>query len=263
VKTLAAYPTLLRVGFAAAVAYRTEMLVWMLTMTMPFVSLALWSAVAAEAPVGRFDQKNFVAYFLATIVVRQLSGSWVVWEIIQEIKSGALTSRLLKPIHPLVVYSADNLAATPLRVLFAAPLAFVGMASGGAALPREPRIIAAFVLSLLGAWIITFFVMVIVGSLSFFMESSTSIFDIWLALFMLLSGYLVPLELFPSWVRNVADVLPFRYTLGFPVEILIGMSSDADIARGLAIQLAYGGGAAIAALLLWRAGVRRFGAFGG
>jgi len=262
-KALSAYPTLLRVGFAGAVAYRTEMLVWMLTMTMPFVSLALWSAVAADVPVGRFDQKSFVAYFLATIVVRQLSGSWVVWELIQEIKSGALSSRLLKPIHPLVVYSAGNIAAIPLRVLFAAPIAFVAMASGGAKLPHEPHVVAAFLLSLFGAWVITFFVMVIVGSLSFFIESSMSIFEIWLAFFMLLSGYLVPLELFPSWVRAVADVLPFRYTLGFPVEVLIGMSDDAAIARGLAIQLAYGGGSAVVALVLWRAGIRRFGAFGG
>ena len=245
-KLLSAYPTLLRVGFAGAVAYRTEMLVWMLTMTMPFVSLALWSAVAADVPVGRFDQKSFVAYFLGTIVVRQLSGSWIVWELIQEIKSGALASRLLKPMHPLVVYSAENVAAVPLRALFAAPLALIGIASGGASLPREPHVIAAFLLSLFGAWVITFFVMVIVGCLSFFIESSMSIFEIWLALFMILSGYLVPLELFPGWVRDLADVLPFRYTLGFPVEILIGMSNDAAIA-----------------LALWRVGVRRYGAFGG
>jgi ABC-2 type transport system permease protein len=263
VRALSAYPTLLRVGFAGAVAYRAEMLVWMLTMTMPFVSLALWSAVAQGGPVGRFDQKNFVAYFVSTILVRQLSGSWVVWEMIQDIKSGALASRLLKPIHPLVVYSAENIAAIPLRVLFSAPLAAIAIASGGAALPREPRHVAAFFLSLFGAWVITFFVMVVVGSLSFFIESSMSIFDIWLAFFMLLSGYLVPLELFPSWARDIAEVLPFRYTLGFPVEILIGMSDDAAIARGLAVQGAYGLGSAALALTMWRAGVRRFGAFGG
>jgi ABC-2 type transport system permease protein len=262
-RILSAYPTLLRIGFANAVAYRTEMLVWMLTMTMPFVSLALWSAVAESVPVGRFDQKSFVAYFLATIVVRQLCGAWVVWELIQEIKSGALTSRLLKPIHPLVVYSADNIAAIPLRALFAAPLALIGITSGGTALPHEPHRVVALFLSLFGAWFITFFVMVIIGCLSFFMESSASIFDIWIACFMILSGYLVPLELFPSWVRGVAEVLPFRYTLGFPVEILIGMSSDAAIARGLVIQLAYGCGSAAMALALWRSGVRRFGAFGG
>jgi len=62
-----AYPTLLRVGLAEAVAYRAEMLVWMLTTTMPLVSLALWSAVAETAPVGRFSQQGFAAYFLATL----------------------------------------------------------------------------------------------------------------------------------------------------------------------------------------------------
>ena len=36
---------------------------------------------------------------------------------------------------------------------------------------------------------------------------------------MILSGYLIPLELLPSWTRAIADALPFRYTLAFPVEI--------------------------------------------
>lgn len=260
---LSAYPTLLRVGFAGAVAYRAEMLVWMLTMTMPLVSLALWSAVSQAAPVGRFGQSDFVAYFLATVVVRQLSGSWVVWELIQDIKSGSLANRLLKPIHPLVAYSADNLAAIPLRAVLVLPIAVVIMVSGAGRLPTEPRLIAAFLISLLGAWLITFFVMAIVGSLSFFMESSSSIFEIWLACFMLLSGYLVPLELFPGWVRDAAYFLPFRYTLGFPVEILIGMSPPGEIGRGLLVEGAYVVVSFVTAIALFRAGLRRFAAFGG
>ena len=258
-----AYPTLLRIGFAAAVAYRAEMFVWMLTMTMPFVSLALWSAVSASAPVGRFGPETFAAYFLATVVVRQLAGSWVVWEIIQEIKSGTLAGRLLKPIHPLYAYSAENVAALPMRAVFAAPLAILGIASGGGHLPKDAPHIAAFCLSLFGAWVITFFLMVMIGALSFFMESSSSIFEVWLAGFMLLSGYLVPLELFPSWMRTLADALPFRYTLGFPVEVLIGVSDDRAIAHGLSMQAIYAVVSAAGALTMWNVGVRRYGAFGG
>jgi len=263
VKALRAYPTLLRVGFAGAVAYRAEMLIWMLTMTMPLVSLALWSAVSRTAPVGRFGQQEFAIYFLATIVVRQLTGSWVVWELIQEIKSGTLATRLLKPIHPLIAYSAENIAALPLRALFALPLAVIGLASGGAHLPHSPIAIGALLLSLVGAWCITFFVMAIIGMLSFFVESSSSIFEVWLACFMLLSGYLLPLELFPGWVRTLANVLPFRYTLGFPVEVLIGVATPSEIAQGLAVQWGYAAASFLVAIALWRAGVRRFGAFGG
>ncbi len=85
----------------------------------------------------------------------------------------------------------------------------------------------------------------------------------WLGCFMLLSGYLVPLELFPSWARTLTYALPFRYTLGFPVEILIGTSSAEELGHGLAVQWTYCAASCALALVVWRAGVRRFGAFGG
>ena len=65
-----AFPTLLRIGVAEVVAYRAEFLVWILTTNMPLVMLALWHAVAADGPVGRFDQTQFTAYYLGVLVVR-------------------------------------------------------------------------------------------------------------------------------------------------------------------------------------------------
>ncbi len=51
---LRAVQTMIRIGFVEALAYRAEMLVWILATTMPLVMLALWHAVAREAPIGRF-----------------------------------------------------------------------------------------------------------------------------------------------------------------------------------------------------------------
>ena len=259
-----AYPTLLRVGLAGAVAYRAEMVVWMLTTTMPLVSLALWSAVAATGPVGRFNQQRFGAYFLAMLVVRQLTGSWLVWALNMEIKSGTLSQRLLRPIHPLVSYSAENLSAVPLRALISAPIAVIAiLVVEPGALPHTPGRIALVLVSLVGAWAITFFTMALIGALAFFIESSTAIFEIWLVAFGLLSGYLVPLELLPSWLQRISDVLPFRYTLAFPVEALLGLLPPGAALTNLAVQWAYVIGSAAAALVVWRAGIKRFGAFGG
>jgi len=261
VNVLKAYPTLLRVGFAAALAYRAELIVWMLTTTMPLVSLAIWSAVAQEAPVGRYGPGEFVGYFLAALVVRQVTGSWLVWEMNQEIRQGTLSQRLLKPMHPLWVYSSENLAALPLRALLCLPVVVVALVY--ADITRSGPLLAVFFASLLGAWLINFFTMATIGSLAFFLESSTSVFEIWLITFMLLSGYVVPLELFPGWVRGVAEALPFRYTLGFPVEVVIGLSTPSAALRGLAVQWTYAAASAVVAILVFRAGVRRHGAFGG
>jgi ABC-2 type transport system permease protein len=50
-----AFPTLFRVGLAEMIAYRAEFIIWILTTNMPLVMMALWTAVAPEGPVGRFD----------------------------------------------------------------------------------------------------------------------------------------------------------------------------------------------------------------
>jgi ABC-2 type transport system permease protein len=259
-----AYPTLLRVGFAGAVAYRAEMLVWMLTTTMPLVSLALWSAVAAAAPVGRFTPTRFAGYFLVTLVVRQLTGSWLVWEMNQDIRSGALSQRLLKPVHPLVAYSAENLSALPLRAALSLPLTVLTLVVvEPGALPSSPLQLAVLLVSLLGAWLINFLTMATIGTLAFFLESSTAVFEVWLIGFMLLSGYLVPLELFPTWLRDVSAMLPFRSMLAFPVEVLTGMIEGRAMLHDLVVQWAWVGGTGATALLGWRVGLRRFAAFGG
>src|SRR6202165_4633112 len=114
---------MLRVGLAEAVAYRAEFVVWLLSTNLPLVMLALWTAVARDAPVGRFGQRDFVAYFLAALVVRLMTGAWVIWEVNQEIRQGTLAFRLLRPVHPLLAYACENVAAMALRVVLSLPVA--------------------------------------------------------------------------------------------------------------------------------------------
>lgn len=259
-----AYPAMLRAGLAGALAYRAEMLVWMLTTTMPLVSLALWSAVAENGPVGTFSQRDFAVYFIAVLLVRQLSSSWLVWELNTEIKSGALAQKLLRPVHPLWYYSAENLGALPLRVVLCAPLVILSVVLFDALpLPRSASGALVFALALVGSWLINFFTMALVGALAFFVESSVAIFEIYTLGFMVFSGYLVPLALFPPGIRAIAEVLPFRYVIAFPVEIATGALQGSAMLKPLAIQWAFVAGAALGALLVFRAGIRRFGAFGG
>lgn len=259
-----AYPAMLRAGLAGAIAYRAEMLVWMLTTTMPLVSLSLWSAVAEGGDVGQYSQRDFAVYFIAVLIVRQLTSSWVVWELNWEIRQGVLAQRLLKPVHPLVYHSASNLGALPLRVALCAPLVVLSAALVDAwPLPRGAGAAVLFCAALAGAWAINFFVMSLVGALAFFVESSVGIFELYVLGFVVLSGYVVPLDLFPPGVRAVTEWLPFRYTIAFPVELATGALTAREALRQLAIQWAFVAGLAVSAILVFRAGVRRFAAFGG
>jgi ABC-2 type transport system permease protein len=263
-RTARALPTMLRVGLAEAVAYRAEFVVWLLSTNMPLVMLALWTAVARDAPVGRFGQREFVAYFLAALVVRLMTGAWVIWEVNQEIKSGTLAFRLLRPVHPLLAYACENVAAMPLRVVLSLPVALTLLFTlGGSHLTRDPLLWALFPITVVGAWLITFLAMSIVGALAFWIESAGSVFEIWMGLFGVFSGYLVPLELFPGWVTQLARALPFRYMLAFPVEMIIGLESRSRALAELSVQWLFVGLLLLGALGAWRLGLRRFAAFGG
>lgn len=263
-RTLRAIPTLLRVGFAEAVSYRAELLVWLLSTTMPLVMLALMSAVAREGPIGRFGQADLTAYYLAALLVRLLTGAWVIWEVNFEIRQGTLAYRLLRPIHPLVAYACENVGAFPLRLAVAIPLAAGAfLAAGPAHVTQDPLLLAAFPLAIVGAWLITFLAMAIIGALAFYVESSGSLFEVWLGLFGVFSGYLIPLELFPGWLATAARFLPFRYMLAFPVEMVTGLTPRGAALLELGIQWLFVVALALAARATWRLGLRRFAAYGG
>jgi ABC-2 type transport system permease protein len=102
----------------------------------------------------------------------------------------------------------------------------------------------------------------LLGSLAFFVDSAMGPFELWIGVHALFSGYLIPLEVLGR-VGVVANVLPFRFMLAFPVETLVGLLSPRDALRQLVAQWLYVGVTGVLALRVWRAGVRRYGAFGG
>jgi len=265
--TARAVPTLLRVGFAGAVAYRAEMLVWVLATTMPLVMLALWTEVAREGAggvIGRYGQSGFTAYFLGAFIVRQLTGCWAFYEMNFEIRQGTLGMRLLRPVHPLAAFAVENVAAVPMRALVSLPVAIAAVAVlEPHAMTRDPVQWALWVASVLGAWAITLLVNLAVGCSAFFIEQSLKVMELWLVLYFVLSGYTIPLDLFSPKVRAALDWLPFRYQLGFSVDVMTGAIGHAEAAALLGRQWAWVAAMAGVTALLWRRGLARFAAYGG
>jgi len=261
---LRAFPTLFRVGFAEMVAYRTEFLIWILTTNMPLVMMGLWTAVASEGPVGRFGKDRFVAYYLATLIVRLLTSTWMVWELTMEIRQGTLAARLLRPLHPLLAYLAQHLAAVPLRALIT--LAADAGTGAGVRAPahRQRSASSRRAPAVSGRGLADPFLddgdRRIAGAVRG--QRHRRVRDL-AGLHFLLSGYLIPLELLPGWVARIANVLPFRYTLSFPVETVIGLHPAGRLLHDLGIQWLYVVALLVTTLAVWRAGMRRFVAFGG
>ncbi|MCA9488747.1 MAG: ABC-2 family transporter protein [Myxococcales bacterium] len=260
---LRALPDLFRVSFAGVVAYRAEMVIWILTSTMPLIMLAMWNAVVEEAPLMGFGPTEITRYFAATLVVRQLTSSWLLWEMNQEIRTGALSMKLLRPMHPLWVHAADTLAAMPTRLVVLLPmvLALVAWRPELLTLP-DPWSLALFVPSVFLAWLLGFLVQASFACLAFWLEQTQGLFGMWFGAWMLLSGYLAPLEMFPERAQTWLAVLPFRGMLAAPVGLLSGSTDLGTALADLGTQLAWVAVGFVVVGALWRRGLVRYGAYG-
>ena len=260
-RLVTAWPTLWRVAAADMLAYRAEMVIWILSATMPLVMLALWDAASAEGPLEGFGQADFARYFAVTLVVRQLTGAWIVWELNYNIRQGGLSPQLLRPLNPLWFNLASTLAALPWRMLVLAPL-LVGLWwwRPDVWFWPEPGRLAAFALSVFLAFLLSWLVQCLMGLLAFWFEQSLGFFSVYFAVWALSSGYVVPLALLPAWLRGAFAWLPFYGTLGAPVGILTGAESSPGGA--LLVQLGWVAALALATVFTWKRGIVRYGAVG-
>ena len=258
-RVVTALPSIQRVAMAGIVAYRAEMVIWVLSATLPLVMLALWNAASAGGPIGGYGQVEFARYFTVNLVVRQLTGAWIVWELNWSIRKGELSPKLLRPMNPLVFNMAETLAALPFRALVIVPLA-------GALLAWRPEIawwpgvegVIFFLPSVVCAFACAWLTQALFGMLAFWYEQSMGFWTAYFAIWSLCGGYFVPLDLFPDALVGVVRVLPFYCTLGAPIDILLGTTGPGT----LLLQLGWVLALAVLARFTWRAGIRRYGAVG-
>jgi ABC-2 type transport system permease protein len=100
------------------------------------------------------------------------------------------------------------------------------------------------------------------GALAFFVDQSLGLYNAWFALWSILSGYLFPLEMAPASVVPILELLPFRSMLAVPTEIAAGQLRGAPSLQAVALQAAWLVVFILIARAVWRAGVRRYEAFG-
>ena len=258
-----ATPDLVRISVARHVAYRSELTIWVLTAVLPLIMLMLWDAVAADGPVAGFGRDEMARYFAAALIVRQFTGAWLIWEINHEIRTGGMSTRLLRPFNVFYPYAVWMLTAMPFRAVILAPVVAV-LVLWRPELVASPSglSLALFVISLALAWLMNFLIQALFGIFSFWIDKSDGLFGVWFAAYSLLSGYVAPLAVFPASWRPVLDVLPFRGLLAVPVELLGGFLDPADAIDDLALQAGWCMFFGMIATWAWGRGVRRYGAFG-
>jgi len=255
---------LMRATWASWLQYRSFFFVlafgWMIP---PLIYLLVWSTAASQNPVGGLTRGEFVAYYLVLILVNQVTYAQTNWTVGDLIRYGQMNRLLMRPLSPLYDTLSSEIAGKVVYLVFDLPIVI------GLGLILHPELhpslgeICAFVPALALAWLLRFFWGYWLALLAFWATRADALLAVQDALVFLLAGQVAPVPLLPGGMRLLANWLPFRYMLGFPVEILTGQVDAAGLAAGFIVQIGWLALAAALTAALWRAGLRRYSAIGG
>jgi ABC-2 type transport system permease protein len=233
---------------------------WMIP---PLIYLFVWSTAAGEGQVGGLTRGAFAGYYLVLILVNQITYSQTNWTVGDVIRMGNLNAWLLRPLPPLYNAFASEMAGKLVYMVFVVPIAALLAVLLRPELHPEPGGVPLFAFALTLAWALRFFWGLWIALLAFWATRADALLAVQDALVFLLAGVVAPMALLPDALQQAATYLPFRYMIGFPVEIITGQLSPGELAAGFAIQVGWLAVALGLTLWVWRAGLRRYSAIGG
>ena len=259
------YATVARTAVISQFQYRVANYFYMIGMVAePVIYLVVWSTIARQqgGEVGGFTPGQFAAYYIVWTLVRNMNIIFTPYGWEERIRQGELSGMLLRPIHPIhwdlgyfagwkfVVIILWLPIAAVLSILFQPELSF------------RPIDVAVFAVAIWGAYLIRSVNYWVLGMVTFWTTRVGPIFELVITAELLLSGRLVPLSLMPDWAQRLADVLPFKWTFGFPIEALVGHLPESQLLGGLAMQALWIAIGSIGVAIVWRFAIRRYSAVG-
>ena len=255
-----------QVNWAEQWQYRANLIMYLLYwLVSPIIYLAVWTSIAnSKGSVNGFTANDFITYYMTLLIVDQITSNIVIHTFAYKIQDGSLSSELIRPIHPMLMNAlVNNIAFKVLFILGLIPIWIVlallfkpdfASLTGQGILLAIPAMMIGFLIGFLLSAAIT--------SLAFWTTRVYSIHEFYYALMLLFSGQFVPLTLMPKLIQELAVYLPFQIQIYFPIQLILGRLSTAQIVQGyivagvwLVLSIAFFN-------WVWRNGVKKYSAVG-
>lgn len=255
-----------QVNWAEQWQYRANLIMYLFYwLVSPIIYLAVWTSIANQkGDVNGFTANDFVTYYMLLLITDQMTSNIVIHIFAYKIQDGTLSGELIKPIHPVLTNTLTvNIANKVINITGLIPIWGIlfliyrpdfSQASLSGILLSIPAMILGFFISYLLSATLTI--------LAFWTTRVYSIYEFYFALLALFSGQFVPLTLMPQLIQNIARYLPFQLFIYYPIQLVLGKLSTAQIIEGYGMAATWLGVSLVLFNQVWRAGVKRYSAVG-
>ncbi|WP_405780457.1 ABC transporter permease [Streptomyces sp. NBC_00859] len=229
-------------GFRRFATYRVATAAGVFTNTvfgfiLAYTYIALWD----ERPhLGGYDQAQALTYVWlgqAMLTTMAMVGGGLEEELIERIRTGDVAIDLYRPADLQLWWMAGDLGRAGFQLLGrgVAPMA-LGALAFRLALPSDPFVWLAFAVSLLLGVIVSFAIRYLVALSAFWLMDGAGVAQIAGISGMFFSGMLLPLNLFPGALGEIARLLPWSVLLQVPADILLGKRTGWGLLTAYAFQ---------------------------
>ncbi|MGZ4488787.1 MAG: ABC transporter permease [Nocardioides sp.] len=185
-------------------------------------------------------------------------------DIAERIKDGQVVVDFLRPLD----VQAASITTEVGQALFALlprglPSVAIGILVVGMDLPSSAGGYLLGAVSLLLAIVVSATTVYLVAAAGFWLVETRGLQVLYMVVSGFLAGLFVPIDLFPTWLRLLAEGTPFPSMMMTPVAVLSGRTTGLDAVGLVGVQLLWLAGTALAGHLMTRAGRHRLEVQGG
>ena len=260
------FQRLWQVNWAEQWQYRANLIMYLLYwLVSPIIYLAVWTSIAnSKGSVNGFTANDFVTYYMTLLIVDQVTSNIVIHTFAYKVQDGTLAGELIRPIHPMLTNAlVNNIAFKALTIIGFIPIwiiLFFLYKPDYSHLTLTGILIA--IPAMIMGFLVGFLLSAAITSLAFWTTRVYSIHEFYYAMILLFSGQFVPLPLMPKLIQDVAQYLPFQLLIYFPIQLILGKLSSAQIIQGYVMGTIWLIVAISVFNWIWRNGVKRFSAVG-
>ncbi len=122
---------------------------------------------------------------------------------------------------------------------------------------------AAFVFSLIMAFLLGFFMDACIGLVGFWFLEVSSLLFVYMLLNFFLSGHMFPLDLIPQPWGYIVDFLPLKYLAYFPAAVFLGKVPEDQLVWELGLEVFWLVVLILLAKWMYWKGLQRYSGYGG
>jgi len=187
-----------------------------------FIFAGLWKTTFLVTGTDTLNGLTFanLLWYLMMAETIELGRPRINRVISEQVKNGEVAYILSKPYNFILYHFSFGLGDSLLRIIMniIVGVLITWLLAGP---PPSPLGWVMALTAMIGAWLLHFCMMALIGLAAFLVEETNSFELVYQKMVFVLGGMMLPLDLFPEWLQRITRMLPFPYMMYAPARLFV------------------------------------------